>query len=458
MKNESVKVREKFERAVKEFGMLGTPSVLAAFSGGADSSVLLFLLHEYCEKHGVALFAAHVNHSIRGNEALRDRDFCVSVCEKLGVTLFVENADVPALAKKSGKGLEECARDVRYAFFDSLMKEHGIMTLAVAHNADDNLETVLFNMLRGAGTKGLSGIPPARDFSCGTLVRPLIYAKKSEIADFAKENGIEYVTDSTNADTDYTRNRIRGKIVPLLREISPSPEDAAARLSAALRADESFIGKCADELLRRENITDGAAVSLLSSLDDALFFRVIGRMCPSALEYTHVCDVKELVEGAREGSRVSLPGRVCAAIESGRLVFAPEETFEKKECKKFSCELHEGENHIPECNITINVTKTSQGAENVYKNFIHTALPSDRIKGRLYARGREDGDRYTFCGMTRKVKKLFCEKKIPISERERVPVICDGEGIVWIPGFPPRERPEKDEKNLLHIYVIKNEK
>lgn len=457
MKTESL--REKFERAAKEFGLQSASSVLVALSGGSDSSVLLFLLDEYRKKRNISLFAAHVNHMIRGDEALRDRDFCVALCKKLGVPLFVENVDVPALAKESGKGVEECARDVRYDFFDSLMRENGIQTLAVAHNADDNLETVIFNMLRGAGTKGLSGIPPKRRFSCGTLVRPLIYAKKSEIVDFARANGIDFVTDSTNSDTDYTRNRIRGKIVPLMREISPSPEDAAARLSAALRADERFIEKCADELMRRENIASNAPLSLLRTLDDALFFRVISGMCPSGLEYTHINDIKELVESGKNGARLSLPGRMCAVIDSGRLAFLPEDALAKKEAKKsFGYDLYEGANKIPECNITINVTKSSQNSEIIYKNFIHAALPSAKIKGQLYVRSREDGDRYTFCGMTRKVKKLLSEKKIPVSLRDLIPVVCDDEGILWIPGFPPRERPEKNDADILNIYIEKNEK
>ncbi len=454
MKNETL--REKFERAVCTYDMLDTPSVLVGLSGGADSSVLLFLLCEYCKKRGVALFAAHVNHGIRGEEALRDRDFCVSLCEKLGIGLTVLDADVPALAKKSGKGIEECARDLRYSFFADIMKKQGIPTLATAHNADDNLETVIFNMLRGAGTKGLSGIPPVREVKGGRLVRPIIYASKREILDFAHANGIDYVTDSTNTDTDYTRNHIRANIVPAMREIVPSPEDAAAKLSESLRADESFIERCADELILREGIEKSAPSELLASLDEALFYRVISRMCPVTLERTHVYDIRALVEKNVPHSRLSLPERTLAVIENGALQFISEDEYGQDAPEPFRYELSIGDNPIPECGVNIKITRASQRCENIYKNFIHASIPFDKIKGQLYVRSREDGDRYSYGGMKRKLKKLLCDKGIPISERGRLPLICDGGGILFIPGFPPREKCEKNDTDVLNIYIEKN--
>ncbi len=455
MKNETL--NEKFERAVKEYGMLDTPSVLVGLSGGADSSVLLSLLFDVCTKRGISLFAAHVNHNIRGDEALRDRNFCSDMCARMGIRLFILDADVPALAKESGKSLEECARDVRYSYFASLMREHGIKTLATAHNADDNLETVIFNMLRGAGTKGLSGIPPTRPAEGGRLVRPLIYAAKSEITDFAKAKGIEFVTDSTNTDTDYTRNHIRALIVPELRSLCHSPEEAVSRLSASLRADDEFIEKCADELTAKEKIEHTASVSLLSSLDTALFFRVITRMCPTSLAHTHVCAIKELVTKGKEGSRLSLPGRTAALIRKNALSFVPDNTLEEAGVE-FRYELFEGCNPIPECSVTVNITRTSQTCENIYKNFIHTSIPFDKIEGNLYVRNRADGDRYTYGGMTRKLKKLLCDKKIPQEERDRIPIICDDTGILWVPGFPPREKPSKNDNENLNIYIEKTEK
>lgn len=436
--------------------MLDTDSVLVGFSGGADSSVLLSLLFEVCKKKGVSLFAAHINHNIRGPEALRDRDFCMTMCARMDIPLFVLDADVPSLAKERGIGLEECARNVRYDFFASLMREHDISTLAVAHNADDNLETVIFNMLRGAGTRGLSGIPPVRATEGGRLVRPLIYAAKSEIIAFAKENGIEYVTDSTNADTDYTRNHIRAKIVPELRALCPTLEEAVSRTSVSLRNDDEFIEKSAIELMRRENIDNAAPIPLLRSLDGALFFRVISRMCHAPLERVHVFDVKELVEKGKEGSRLSLPMRTAALVKDGWLRFISENELEEKEAvREFRYELGEGKNPVPECGVTVNITKASQKSENIYKNFIHASIPFDKIEGNLYVRGRADGDRYSFGGMTRRVKKLFCDKKIPLSERERIPIICDDAGILWIPGFPAREMAAQSDEEKLYIYIEK---
>ena len=139
--------RKKFER-----------KILVAFSGGADSSLLLYALHDLCKENDFSLFAAHVNHGIRGDEAIRDRDFCVGVCKKMGIEIFVLDADVPSIARETGKSIESAARDVRYDFFADVMAKNDIDILATAHNADDNLETLIFRLARGTGLRGLCGI------------------------------------------------------------------------------------------------------------------------------------------------------------------------------------------------------------------------------------------------------------------------------------------------------------
>ena len=201
-------------------GLDKTTPVLLAFSGGADSRALLHFLATRANEDGFPLTLAHVNHGIRGEEALRDRGFCQAVAETYGLELCILDADIPSLAKEHGRGLEEEARVVRYEYFERLMRERRIPLLATAHHADDNLETVLFHLCRGTGLSGLCGIAPTRDLAYGILTRPLLQVSRREILAYCHNNNLEYVTDSTNSDTAYARNRIRGEVIPILSDLN----------------------------------------------------------------------------------------------------------------------------------------------------------------------------------------------------------------------------------------------
>ena len=201
-------------------GMPPQSSILVGFSGGADSTALLHLLKKYAELTGAKLYAAHINHCIRGEEADRDEAFCKSFAQELGVTFFSLRTDVPKIAEQTGESVETAARRVRYEYFDSLMSENNIHILATAHNADDNLETILFNIARGTGLSGLCGIPNIRPCANGVVVRPIINMEKREILNYCEQNSLKFVTDSTNVDTDYTRNKIRAQIIPVMREVN----------------------------------------------------------------------------------------------------------------------------------------------------------------------------------------------------------------------------------------------
>ena len=213
MPTEMHPVRAAFQRAVSEAPlarMWSEASVLfVGYSGGADSAALLFLTAEYCRQHSVPCEAIHVHHGIRGAEADGDAEVCRTFCERLGIVLHVRYADVPAYAALHHLGIEEAARQMRYGIFEEILRERPNSLCATAHSADDQLETVLFHMLRGSGIDGLCGIPAVRD----RYVRPLLSASAADIRDFCRTENIPFVQDSTNADTAYTRNYIRAEIV-----------------------------------------------------------------------------------------------------------------------------------------------------------------------------------------------------------------------------------------------------
>ena len=273
--------------------------VLVAFSGGADSSLLLHLLAHYLKDSRVSLAACHLNHLIRGEEAFRDERFAEETAKKLGVPFYSKRVDIPALCKDGGS-VEETARRERYAFFDEIAERSGKNTvIATAHNADDNLETVLFNLVRGTGIAGLCGIPPVRE---GKYVRPLIFYSSAEIRSLADVLNIPYVTDSTNLETDYTRNKLRHLVIPYLRELNPSAERSVMRMCEGLREDDDFINGCVLRFFE-ENKESPGLLSSLRVLHSAVLAKVIVKLfeplknegCPS-LESVHIRKIIDLIK------------------------------------------------------------------------------------------------------------------------------------------------------------------
>ena len=419
----------------------GLPSdtpLLVAFSGGADSGALLDMTVRYAASSGARVYAAHVNHGIRGAEADRDEEFCRRAAERYGIEIFVLRADVPAIAKESGKSIETAARDVRYEYFSKIMTENNIPVLCVAHNADDNFETILFNISRGSGLSGVCGIPRTRDLDGGIMIRPILEISKDDINKYCSENNIEYVTDSTNTDTDYTRNRIRSRVIPELKAICPSAESAAARLSATLREDslclESMASWFLDEtrngfFIETEKlcgspyaISSRALMSLYSEISDG-----------HSLEYTHIKAIFELAKKAVPHSSLNLPNGVRAVVENGSLGFTKAPPIQRNlEREAFSVKLCEGENRISQINSEIIIGYTQKG-KNIYKKSMNLSIDFDKIVGNLYARERRTGEKIRMNSMGKSLKKLMCDKKVPEELRHRIPVICDDRGIVAVP-------------------------
>ena len=289
--------------------------VLCAVSGGADSMCLLHWLHSNADAIGVSVAAAHFEHGIRGEESLRDMAFVQSACTEMGIALYIGRGNVPEYAEKKAIGFEEAARELRYEFLEKTAEENGFDRIATAHNADDNAETVIFNLARGSGAAGLCGIPPVR----GKIVRPLLETTRSEIENYLEANGIHHIEDSSNSSQQYSRNKIRLQVMPVLREINPGVSKAILRSGDMLREDNALLEKMADEFISEHFNGESVRSKELAALPDAVESRVIRRLCPQTVNAVHTNDIMKLALGT-ELAYIDVPGARIRR-QKGRIYF-----------------------------------------------------------------------------------------------------------------------------------------
>ena len=278
--------------AIADHKMLdGKDRVCAALSGGADSVSLLAALCSVKDELGIDISACHLNHGLRGADSDSDEFFCRELCKKLNVPLYVKKIDVSAGVQKH-ESVEEAARRARYSFFEEALEHFGGSVLATAHSANDNAETVLLNLTRGTGLKGLCGIPPVRRLGQTgehMVIRPLVYCERGEVEEYLRSIGQDYVTDKTNLSEDYTRNKIRLRVLPGLGEINPSIVGVIGRMTRKLRADSDFLEEQARKALEETREGRGWNALALSKLPESIKARAVRRILmqggiePSAL-------------------------------------------------------------------------------------------------------------------------------------------------------------------------------
>ena len=433
--------------------------VLLALSGGADSRALLHMLAACAREQGFALTLAHVNHGIRGEEALRDRDFCIGLAKSYGLEICVLDANVPALAACHGTGLEEEARRVRYAYFEELMRERGIPLLVTAHHADDNLETVLFHLCRGTGLTGLCGISPARPFGTGTLTRPLLRMTHREILHYCSENALDYVTDSTNADTAYTRNRMRAEVTPILEDLFGTPQRRVADVTQTLREDAELLDSLGERLLRQARTEWGLSRSVLQEAALPTVKRALMQWASEttghSLERVHLEALISLVREGTPNARVALPGDFDAVAEFGFLRLIKRGETEQN---GLNAPLCLGETLLKEQKIRITVKKKSKLTKinNLStQSYINLKVFFGIMKDGFYWRTRKAGDTILIGGMHRKLRKLCGEAGIPPRWRDRIPLLCDAKGIVWAPFVGARDDlPTDGEEYLISVELM----
>lgn len=413
--------------AIEDYGMLEKGStVTVALSGGADSVALLYCLLELKEQFSLNICAAHLNHNLRGDESLRDANFVADLCKKLNVDLSLKSADVSSVAKETGESIELAARRVRYDFLNEV--SGGI--IATAHTASDSFETMLFNLSRGTAVKGLSGIPPKRD----NLIRPLIYCTRADVEEYCKQNNISFVTDSSNLSDNYTRNKIRHNVVPVLREINPAADIAALRTAKTLREDNEFLESTAQSAFEKCVNDKRIDLNVLSNYHPAIAKRVIKQfyegLFSAMLDNTAI---ETLYKFCCSGTgQIVLPQCITLRVKNGFLEILTDN----------------------KCNVTYEVKLEKQ--EKINNLLLKNAFDYDKIVGDAIVRTRCEGDKIRLAnrGITKSLKKIFCEEKVPNELRERLPVIADDKGIIWVYGVGISEHVKVDD-NTKNVIVVK---
>lgn len=411
-------------------------TVAVGVSGGADSMALLNVLLELKDEFGMNIIACHVNHGIRGETADRDEKFVAEACKRLGVDVRILRADVPGTAKKMHLGVEECGRRIRYDFFNSVADD---VIIATAHTLSDRSETLLLNIARGASVKGLCSIPAVR----GNIVRPLIDCTRADIEKYCSDNSIEFVTDETNFEDIYSRNRIRLNVIPELKKLNPSLERAFMRLISNAEEENGFMNGFSREILGKVKLKDGYNARLLNDEHPAVrkrvIFEIINNETGIAPEAVHV----EQVDKILQGGRTEIIGDTVVEVKNGVMKINPQ----KEEIADWEFDFDSLSAKIPFGKIRGEIIHRNNLP---LKQSVHNkVLDYDSIVGHSVLRNRRPGDKMKLAGSscTKTLKKLFNEKHV--ENRNCAAVLADEAGICWVQGLGCADRckikPETDK-------------
>ncbi len=427
-------------RSIQTRGLLVPgDKVLVGVSGGADSVCLLRVLNALRERLGIVLHAAHVNHGLRGAEAEADEAFVQTLCDELAIPLSVHRADVGSLAKERGCGVEEMGREVRYAFFRRLVQERGMTKIAVAHNADDNVETILMAHLRGTGLAGLSGMAWERE----GIIRPLLDVSRAEIEAYMR--GRAYRTDRTNGDTTYFRNRVRLELLPYLKK-QCNPNYAACVLERAPYYAEvdDFLETAVDAAYAAAGMEDGLSMRACAALHPAVRRGVVRRFlgCRGAdASFRHVDAVLGLMEKGQTGRSLDVGGGLVVRLSYDLL-----QIVHTKEDISYCYTLPVGGSvYVPETGYMVYadvVDDMKPGSADAYVDGGKLA------GGELCVRSRRPGDWFLPFGMghRKKLKDFLMDRKVPQDVRDRIPIVTCGSDVVWVGGMRLDERYQVTER------------
>lgn len=422
-------VSEKIEAFIEKHNMLSPyDTLILAVSGGADSMCMLHFFKEYSIKKNINIICAHVNHGIRGAEADSDEAFVAEFCKENNIPFRAAHYNVPEIAKQKGQSFEECGRRLRYEFFASINRNAKIAT---AHNLNDSMETVIFNLARGTSLKGLTGIPAVR----GNIIRPVLCLTRNEIEQYNEFYGINYVTDSTNLSDDYARNKIRHNVIPVLTEINEGFANVFNGCTQSLEDIEDYLESSSEEAYIRICNNGRFSVVELMMLHKAVRDRVIIKICENAGAFDISRKHIELVNSILlSGGAVMLHGAVTVKCD-GKYLYKTEHQVADVDIfvpVNNNVTLY----HFP--SVTIRLVDVDKSELNLYnrKTMSSEGFIDASLLCGAYFRSRNEGDRFKFpyAEHSKTLKNLYKEKNISSQSRVGVPMLANGDKILWING------------------------
>lgn len=459
---------------IKENSMIQEgDKVLIALSGGPDSVCLLNIMNNLKKELNITLFAAHINHCLRGKEADEDEAYVKEICNRLGIECYVKRADINRIAKERGVSSEMAGREVRYSFFEELREKLGIQKIALAHNANDQTETILMRLMRGTGIEGLIGIRPVRDEA---FIRPILVLERFEIENYCLVNKLNPRIDKTNLETIYTRNKIRLELIPYIQKnFNEDITNTLNRLSQLVAKDNEYLecvslqkfNKYCKYYMKKELIISKEAFeeheAVLSRIIRIALNKFFGSLYN--LEKIHIYDIITLQKQGT-GKVINLPGGIIVENRyedivirnSLDLISSKKEIYYNIRKEELSEEVLKKGMQIQledfKASLSIRLIKDKNNI-NFNSNPLVKYFDYDKIKEGIIIRNRKDGDKFIPYGMkgNKKLKDLFMDLKIPKFERDSIPLVCFGNDIGWIVGYRVGElfKVDINTKNVLEI-------
>lgn len=447
------------KKTLKKYKMLTQgEKVILGVSGGADSIAMLYALNELVD-YGLELIVAHLNHGIRGDEAKGDAEFVKETAKSLRLTFVYGEVDTLSFKEESQLSLEDAARTLRYKFFDQVLNKHYATKIATAHTLDDQAETVLMRLLRGSGSRGLSGIPPVSN----SIVRPLIDTSRSEIEEYLRSKGVEWVEDSTNESPEFLRNRIRQDLLVELESYNPQIKETLSRTAEILRSEEEFIRKEAlkhfDDIFSPNKSELIGDLKYYRSVEKPLRFSLlrltIEKLNTSLknISSTHIVSADDFLLSETASGEVELP--------QGTVIVKGYDTFlvtRKSELElEFSYSIQSlGKWSFPEFSVSIEYIITDELAEN---DESVAYFDPETVSFPIEVRNFKPGDRFSPLGMTtsKKLQDYFTDIKLPKFLRSRVPIFISKDEIMWLGGIrlDNRFKVTDKKKEVLMIKLIR---
>jgi len=433
---------EKLKTTIAHYGMLSHgDTILVAVSGGVDSVVLLDLLCRLVGEFSLKLVIAHLDHGLRGEDSRQDAQFVVSLAEERGLPVIRERIDVRTVSEGKRVGLEEAGRLVRRRFLEEKAREVSATRIVVGHTLNDRVETLLFNLIRGAGPTGLAGIRPVSP----PYIRPLIETTREEVLTFARAEGLAWREDRTNQDTIYSRNRIRHQIMPLLQQLNPRLLNALQRAADLLLEESDALDillerPWKDVISREETGSVALRRDQLARLPRELQGLLLRRGIASArgnlqgIEKIHIDALRHLVASPSAHGEIHLP-ELTARTQGNELLLA---THGKTTIAPYDVPIELGRTELPHLGIALELSiHPNNGPRDLPREGGAVELAdADQIHFPLHIRSRREGDRFRPLGMgqEKRLKDLLIDDRVPFYARSTLPLLCDQSRIVWVVG------------------------